>query len=118
LNPIQNELFYYFYNDYPSIKFAIPATAVIYAFGKVFVDEWLKGKISGWKIAGVLYLVICVIVFVAIYPSSHNNDSNPSGYYVNCDDARVQGADLVYSDDPGYISALDRDGDGVGCDKW
>jgi hypothetical protein len=67
---------------------------------------------------GVLYLIICVIVFVAIYPSSHNNDSNnPSGYYVNCDDARVQGADPVYSDDLGYTSALDRDGDGVGCEK-
>jgi hypothetical protein len=76
LKPIQNKLFYYFYNDYPSIEFAIPAIAVIYAFGKVFVGEWLKGKISGWKIAGVLYLLICVIVFVAIYPSSHNHDSN------------------------------------------
>ena len=44
--------------------------------------------------------------------------SNSSGYYVNCDDARAQGAYLVYSDDPGYTSALDPKMEDRRLEKW
>lgn len=43
-------------------------------------------------------------------------DNNQDVYYENCTDAREQGADPVYSDDPGYSIDLDRDEDGVGCE--
>lgn len=37
-------------------------------------------------------------------------------HYANCDAARAAGAAPVRVGDPGYRSALDRDGDGVGCE--
>ena len=40
----------------------------------------------------------------------------PEVYYKNCSSARAAGAAPVYSGDPGYRLALDRDGDGIGCE--
>lgn len=37
-------------------------------------------------------------------------------YYANCTAARAAGAAPVRAGDPGYRAALDRDGDGVGCE--
>lgn len=36
--------------------------------------------------------------------------------YQNCEAAREAGVAPLYSDDPGYGSHLDRDGDGIGCE--
>ncbi|WP_433331677.1 excalibur calcium-binding domain-containing protein [Spirillospora sp. CA-294931] len=41
----------------------------------------------------------------------------PSAYYPNCAAARAAGAAPVHRGDPGYGRHLDRDGDGVGCDR-
>jgi hypothetical protein len=38
-------------------------------------------------------------------------------YYGNCSEARAAGAAPVYVGQPGYRPALDRDGDGVGCES-
>lgn len=38
-------------------------------------------------------------------------------YYKNCTAARAAGAAPVYAGQPGYASHLDKDGDGVGCEK-
>ncbi|MEV5028487.1 excalibur calcium-binding domain-containing protein [Paenibacillus sp. LPE1-1-1.1] len=38
-------------------------------------------------------------------------------YYASCSAVRDAGADPVYEGDPGYSRKLDRDGDGVGCEK-
>lgn len=40
-----------------------------------------------------------------------------SAYYSNCSAARAAGAAPVYAGQPGYGSHLDRDGDGVGCER-
>ncbi|WP_248637649.1 excalibur calcium-binding domain-containing protein [Corynebacterium aurimucosum] len=40
-----------------------------------------------------------------------------STFYKNCAAARAAGAAPIYSGQPGYGSHLDRDGDGVGCEK-
>lgn len=40
-----------------------------------------------------------------------------SAYYPNCSAARAAGAAPVRIGQPGYGSHLDRDGDGVGCEK-
>jgi beta-lactam-binding protein with PASTA domain len=40
-----------------------------------------------------------------------------SVYYANCTAARQAGAAPVYAGTPGYGKHLDRDGDGIGCDK-
>lgn len=45
------------------------------------------------------------------------SEAPTSIYYKNCTEARNAGAAPVYSGDPGYASHLDRDGDGVGCEK-
>jgi hypothetical protein len=37
--------------------------------------------------------------------------------YANCTAARAAGAAPVYAGTPGYGKHLDRDGDGIGCDK-
>jgi hypothetical protein len=38
-------------------------------------------------------------------------------YYANCDAARAAGVTPIYKGQPGYRSGLDRDGDGIACDK-
>jgi hypothetical protein len=38
-------------------------------------------------------------------------------YYKNCDAARAAGAAPLHRGEPGYRPALDRDGDGIACDK-
>jgi len=40
-----------------------------------------------------------------------------SVYYENCDAVRSAGAAPLYEGSPGYGKHLDRDGDGIGCDK-
>ncbi|MDQ0076847.1 excalibur calcium-binding domain-containing protein [Arthrobacter oryzae] len=41
----------------------------------------------------------------------------PAASYANCTAARAAGAAPVYAGTPGYGKHLDRDGDGIGCDK-
>ncbi|WP_433709018.1 thermonuclease family protein [Paenibacillus illinoisensis] len=38
-------------------------------------------------------------------------------YYKNCDAVRAAGADPIYAGEPGYSRKLDRDGDGIGCER-
>lgn len=40
-----------------------------------------------------------------------------STYYKNCSDAASQGVYNIAQSDPGYRSALDRDGDGIACES-
>ena len=40
-----------------------------------------------------------------------------SSYYTNCSAVRDAGAAPIYKGQPGYRSGLDRDGDGIACDK-
>lgn len=39
------------------------------------------------------------------------------GGFANCSEARAAGAAPVRRGDPGYSRRLDRDGDGVGCER-
>ncbi|MBF5082550.1 cell wall-binding repeat-containing protein [Quadrisphaera sp. INWT6] len=43
--------------------------------------------------------------------------SGGSAYYANCDAVRRAGKDPLYRGQPGYSSKLDRDGDGVACER-
>lgn len=40
----------------------------------------------------------------------------PAAYYANCTEARAAGVTPLREGQPGYRSALDRDGDGVACE--
>lgn len=40
-----------------------------------------------------------------------------SAYYANCSAAKAAGAAPLYRGEPGYRSGLDRDGDGVACER-
>ncbi|NAZ75784.1 calcium-binding protein, partial [Kineococcus sp. T13] len=42
--------------------------------------------------------------------------SPATGAYPDCAAARAAGAAPVHAGDPGYSRALDRDGDGTGCE--
>lgn len=95
-------------------------------FGKVFI--------YGFIILNIF--ATTVTVAIDFFDGTNDYDSNDSEedvyfededyydeeyedvYYVNCDDARDQGAAPVYEGDPGYASHLDRDGDGVGCEPY
>lgn len=40
-----------------------------------------------------------------------------SAYYANCDAAKAAGVAPIFLGEPGYRPGLDRDGDGIACDK-
>jgi hypothetical protein len=48
-------------------------------------------------------------------PAPGGGESDPT--YRNCQQARRAGAAPLYRGDPGYSERLDRDGDGVACDR-
>ena len=53
-------------------------------------------------------------------PPRHRAVTSPTTgdvYYGNCSGGRAAGAAPVYVGQPGYRPALDRDGDGVGCES-
>ncbi|WP_226758822.1 excalibur calcium-binding domain-containing protein [Arthrobacter sp. SO3] len=41
----------------------------------------------------------------------------PAAFYANCTAVKAAGAAPIYAGQPGYSRSLDRDGDGVGCEK-
>ncbi|AJG59976.1 TPA: excalibur calcium-binding domain-containing protein [Bacillus cereus] len=49
-----------------------------------------------------------------IQPASGNTSN---AYYKNCDAVRAAGKAPLYKDQPGYSRKLDKDGDGVACEK-
>lgn len=49
-------------------------------------------------------------------PTTSPSSSTDNVYYANCTEVREAGADPIYTNDPGYSSKLDRDGDGVACE--
>lgn len=91
-------------------------------------------RIKGWDwetIIGLgwIPLLLAIASIVSIVGartndrSSTNNvvgDSSDTGsvYYSNCDAARSADAAPLYRGEPGYRSALDRDGDGVACEPY
>ncbi|ARD42734.1 hypothetical protein B6G06_04365 [Actinomyces gaoshouyii] len=48
---------------------------------------------------------------------SSSSDQGGSAYYSNCKEARAAGAAPLYRGEPGYRPGLDRDGDGIACEK-
>ena len=51
-------------------------------------------------------------------PPSSGGGGGGSAFYANCDQARAAGAaPMRRGIDPGYRSGLDRDGDGIACDR-
>ncbi|WP_328613357.1 excalibur calcium-binding domain-containing protein [Amycolatopsis sp. NBC_00355] len=44
-------------------------------------------------------------------------DQDSAAYYKNCTAAKAAGAAPLYRGEPGYRAALDRDGDGVACER-
>ncbi|KQX10619.1 hypothetical protein ASC82_23455 [Streptomyces sp. Root431] len=44
-------------------------------------------------------------------------EPEPAVYYANCTAVRAAGADPIHSGEPGYGRHLDRDGDGVACER-
>lgn len=49
--------------------------------------------------------------------SSSSPSSTPSAYYANCTEARAAGVTPIYQGQPGYRLALDRDKDGIACER-
>jgi Excalibur calcium-binding domain/Protein of unknown function (DUF1524) len=49
-------------------------------------------------------------------PAATTSSAPADVYYANCTAARAAGAAPLHRGDPGYRSALDRDGDGVACE--
>ena len=47
----------------------------------------------------------------------HRLPAPPAAYYKNCAEAKEAGAAPILRDHPSYRKELDRDGDGIACDK-
>lgn len=50
-------------------------------------------------------------------PLGLSSAGSPGGAYANCTEARAAGASNVRRGEPGYGPHLDRDGDGVACER-
>ncbi|WP_282202078.1 excalibur calcium-binding domain-containing protein [Kitasatospora fiedleri] len=50
-------------------------------------------------------------------PEPEHTTEQAAAYYKNCTEAKAAGAAPLHRGDPGYRSALDRDGDGIACEK-
>ncbi|EWM18379.1 lipoprotein [Kutzneria sp. 744] len=50
-------------------------------------------------------------------PQTTEEAAPPPVYYANCTDAKRAGAAPLYRGQPGYREALDRDHDGIACEK-
>jgi len=50
-------------------------------------------------------------------PTAQPEPAPQQAYYSSCREAKAAGAAPLYRGDPGYRSRLDRDGDGVACEK-
>ena len=48
---------------------------------------------------------------------ANQQQAGQSAYYANCTQAKNAGAAPLYSGQPGYSRKLDRDGDGIACEK-
>ncbi|QOH64626.1 thermonuclease family protein [Paenibacillus polymyxa] len=48
---------------------------------------------------------------------SESRESSSNVYYKNCSAVRAAGADPIHEGEPGYSRKLDRDGDGVACER-
>uniref|UniRef100_UPI00406D1E70 excalibur calcium-binding domain-containing protein n=1 Tax=Paenibacillus sp. FSL H8-0168 TaxID=2921378 RepID=UPI00406D1E70 len=64
----------------------------------------------------MLLLSLSIIYLFAVRDESGTNTTD-NVYYQNCDEVRSAGEDPLYSDEPGYRPALDRDNDGVACER-
>ncbi len=53
----------------------------------------------------------------AARPRAQSLSSSSGAYYPNCAAARAAGAAPLRVGEPGYRRALDRDGDGVACER-
>ncbi|WP_079430259.1 MULTISPECIES: excalibur calcium-binding domain-containing protein [Streptomyces] len=51
------------------------------------------------------------------YPAPEETKESSAVYYKNCDAAKAAGAAPIRRGQPGYRDALDRDKDGIACDK-
>ena len=57
-------------------------------------------------------LIVCAAAAV-VAPTA---TAGAEPYYKNCSEARAAGVAPLHQGDPGYRSALDRDGDGTACE--
>ncbi|WP_244925082.1 excalibur calcium-binding domain-containing protein [Actinomyces bowdenii] len=53
----------------------------------------------------------------AAEPEPEPEPESGGAYYPNCAAARAAGAAPLYAGDPGYRSGLDRDNDGIACER-
>ena len=49
--------------------------------------------------------------------TQEQSDESSETYYANCAEARAAGAAPIYRGEPGYRSGLDRDNDGIACER-
>ncbi|MEU0539209.1 excalibur calcium-binding domain-containing protein [Nocardia sp. NPDC005978] len=59
---------------------------------------------------------VIAIVFAAVLLGTKSAQADEV-YYKNCAAARAAGAAPILRDEPGYRPALDRDNDGVACER-
>lgn len=66
-------------------------------------------------------LTLLIAIILLLSACSNNSGGTSTDQYVhykNCTEVREAGADPIHEGDPGFQKKFDRDGDGVGCEKY
>jgi hypothetical protein len=93
------------------------------AADKAAADKVAADKLAAEQAAAAAAAKAAPAPYVAPAPPAPAPDVAPAPaapaavYYKNCTAARAAGAAPIYQGSPGYGTHLDRDGDGIGCDK-
>lgn len=85
---------------------------------KVLADKAAADKVAADKAAADKAAADKAARYVPPAPVAPAVPAAPAApYYANCTAARAAGAAPIYKGSPGYGTHLDRDRDGIGCDK-
>lgn len=88
------------------------------AADKAAADKLAADKVAADKLAAEQAAAAAAAAKAAPAPFVAPAPAAPAAvYYKNCTEARAAGAAPIYKGSPGYGTHLDRDGDGIGCDK-
>ena len=93
------------------------ATADKAAADKAAADKVMADKAAAAKAAADKAAADKAARYVPAAPVAPAVPAAPAAPFANCTAARAAGAAPVYRGTPGYGTHLDRDRDGIGCDK-
>jgi hypothetical protein len=94
---------------------AAPSTRVVTSVVTSIVEVPANRSIPDTTTATWAPLPVVPATSTPVYVPAAPNPG--SAHYADCDEAKAAGVAPIYAGQPGYRAALDRDDDGIACDK-